>query len=94
MQHTLSLSMTLLVLLAAVSAVLSGCATIPTSGPIQQGPVVGAGAGDQIAQVIARKPDPGMSPEQIVRGFQEATASADPRYDTARLYLTPDAAAT
>ncbi len=83
-----------LVLLAAVSAVLSGCATIPTSGPIQQGPVVGAGAGDQIAQVIARKPDPGMSPEQIVRGFQEATASADPRYDTARLYLTPDAAST
>lgn len=83
-----------LALLAAVSAVLSGCATIPTSGPIQQGPVVGVGAGDQIAQVIARKPDPGMSPEQIVRGFQEATASADPRYDTARLYLTPDAAAT
>ena len=32
-----------------------------------------------------------MSPEEIVRGFQEATASPDGRYEVARQYLTPAA---
>lgn len=80
-------------LVALGASVLSACATIPTSGPVQQGPVVAAAAGDQIVRVIPRAPSAGMTPEEIVRGFQEATASADPNYDVARSYLTDDASA-
>jgi hypothetical protein len=83
----------LVALAAAVGTLLSACASIPTSGPIQQGPVVAAAAGDQIVRVLPRSPIAGMTPEEIVRGFQEATASADPEWKIARSYLTPDAAA-
>ncbi|HET7902657.1 MAG TPA: LpqB family beta-propeller domain-containing protein [Candidatus Nanopelagicales bacterium] len=83
----------LVALAATAAALLSACATIPTSGPIQQGPVVAAAAGDQIVRVLPRAPIDGMTPEEIVRGFQEATASADPEFEIARSYLTPDAAA-
>lgn len=81
-------------LLAATASLLSACATIPTSGPIQQGPVVAAAAGDQIVRVIPRPPVDGMGPEDVVRGFQEATAGADAGYAYARQYLTPEADAT
>jgi hypothetical protein len=72
---------------------LSGCAGVPTSGPIQQGPVVAAVSEDQFIRVIARAPSDGMSPEEVVRGFQEATASPDAGYTIAREYLTAGASA-
>jgi hypothetical protein len=75
-----------LVLVAA--GLLSGCAGVPTSGPIEQGPAVGVAGEDQFIRVIARPPRPGMTPEEVVRGFQEATASADAGYTVARQYLT------
>ena len=77
---------------AAVAAVLAGCASVPTSGPIEQGPLVGAPGADQLIQVIARPPRDGMTPEQVVRGFQEATASNEAGFTVATLYLTPSAA--
>lgn len=83
----------LAVVLGTAGAVLTACAGVPTSGPIQQGPVVAAAAGDQVIRVIARPPEAGMTPEELVRGFQEATAGADAGYTTAREYLTDDASA-
>lgn len=74
-------------------AVLSACGGVPTSGPVQEGPVIAAAGDDQFIRVIARPPADGMSPEAIVQGFQEATASTDPGYTVARTYLTPTAAA-
>lgn len=81
--------------LAAVAVgLLSACGGVPTSGPIQQGPVVAAAGSNQFVRVIARPPTDGMSPEAIVQGFQEATASPDPGYTVARAYLAGAASAT
>jgi len=80
--------------LAAAAAMLAGCAGVPTSGPVQQGPVVVAPEGDSFIRVIARPPVDGMTQEQVVRGFQEATAAQDIAFDVAKQYLTDLAAAT
>ena len=72
---------------------LAACSGVPTSGPIEQGPAVAVAGQDQFIRVIARPPVSGMSPEDLVRGFQEASASADGAYVVAREYLTGKAAA-
>ena len=79
--------------LAVVAALLAGCASVPTSGPIQQGPVVIPAGNDQFIRVIPHEPVADMTPEEIVAGFQEATAASEPGYTTARTYLTPEASA-
>ena len=79
---------------ALAAGLLAACGGVPTSGPIQQGPVIAAAGDDQFIRVIARPPVDGMSPEAIVQGFQEATASPDPGYSVARSYLTPTASST
>lgn len=73
---------------------LAGCAGIPTSGPIQQGPEVPDGQQDQVIRVIVRPPAPDMTPTQIVSGFIEASASFEDDHAVARQYLTPQAAVT
>ncbi len=80
--------------LAALALALAGCAGVPTSGAIQQGPVVAPAGEDQFIRVIARPPHDGMTPEEVVRGFEEATASPDAHYTIARQYLTADASET
>jgi len=72
---------------------LTACSGVPTSGPIEQGPEIAVAGQDQFIRVIARPPVSGMSPEDLVRGFQEASASADGAYVVAREYLTGKAAA-
>jgi hypothetical protein len=83
--------------LAVVTAValplLAGCATIPTSGPIQQGVEVGVESTNQVIRVIARPPQADMTPTQIVSGFLQASASFEDDHAVARQYLTPSAAA-
>jgi hypothetical protein len=74
--------------LVALALLLSACAGVPTSGPIQQGPVTAPAGEDLFVPVIARPPHDGMTPEEVVRGFQEATASPDSKYEIAREYLT------
>jgi len=73
---------------------LAGCATIPTSGPIQQGVEVGVGTTDQVIRVIARPPQPDMTPAEVVSGFLQASASFEDDHAIAREYLTPQAAVT
>ena len=84
------------VLIALVTAALvsTACATVPTSGPVVEGPQLDGGSSDQVIRVIARPPEPGMSPAQIVSGFVQASASFEDDHAIARLYLTPEAAAT
>jgi hypothetical protein len=74
--------------------VLAACATIPTSGPIQQGIEVGVDTTDQVIRVIARPPQPDMTPAEVVSGFLQASASFEDDHAIAREYLTPQAAAT
>jgi hypothetical protein len=73
---------------AIAVALLAGCASVPTSGPIQQGAVVVAAGNDQFIRVIPHEPVADMTPEEIVAGFQEATAASEAGYETARSYLT------
>lgn len=76
--------------LAAV-ALLTGCVSIPTSGPVQVGHGDrGGGQGQQPIQVFAQRPHPGWTPAQIVTGFLAAMASPDADHAVARSYLTPD----
>ncbi len=92
----------MIVITAAALAVLSACAnlpgsltaTVPTSGPIRLGPKVNGQGNAQIVRVIARPPEPGMTPSQIVQGFLDASASFVDDHAVAREYLSASAAAT
>jgi hypothetical protein len=75
---------------AATCVGLAACATVPTSGPIEQGPVVDAGESSQFIRVIAAPPSVGASPSEVVRGFLEANASLESDHAIARRYLTPE----
>lgn len=83
----------------AVVLVLSACAelpgswtaTVPTAGPIAEGDQVGLDRDGQFIRVIARGPQDGMTPMQIVEGFLEASASFDGDQAVARQFLTTEA---
>ena len=77
---------------AAACLALVACTAVPTSGPIEEGPVVDAGDSPQFIRVIAAPPSVGASPTEIVRGFLEANASLESDHAIARRYLTPAAA--
>ena len=83
------------VLLTSCSGIpASMSAQVPTSGPIEQGEQIGVQREDQFIRVIAREPRPGMTPEQVVQGFLDASASFDDDHAVARQYLTPSASET
>lgn len=79
----------LLVLLA--TAMLAGCASFPTSGPVERVSDAGQGRPPGI-DVAAQPPQPGASPEAILEGFFSASESPGEGYMVARQYLTPSAA--
>ena len=72
--------------------VLSGCAGIPTSGPVHTGAAVVVGQDQPVTQSIAQPPRPGADPQHIVQGFIFSSASFDSDHAVARQYLTPDVA--
>jgi hypothetical protein len=76
-----------------LGALVAGCATVPTSGPIEQGPVVDSAESTQFIRVIAAPPSQGAGPTEIVRGFLEASASLEQDHGIARRYLTEAASA-
>ena len=82
-----------LVLLVLVAALLglSGCAGIGGTSPVQPGLEVG-GADAPRVRVFFPGPVNGATPESIIRGFLRSGAASDGDYDTARSFLTPDAA--
>ncbi|MEU6539299.1 LpqB family beta-propeller domain-containing protein [Streptomyces sp. NPDC047000] len=78
---------------AAFGAVLlAGCASMPDSGDLSD--VASTPRQDTQVRVFAMPPREDALPGEIVQGFLEALTSDDPHYDTARKYLTDDAART
>ena len=74
-----------------VIALATGCAQIPTSGPVVEGEAVP----EQLPVSVGFVPNPpaaGASETDIVQGFLEAMASYEAGYQTAEEFLTPDAA--
>ena len=79
--------------LVALLALLAGCISVPSGGPVlsysvTQGP---AGQSQPYPQAIAQPPRAGWAPQQIVTGFLIASASFDAGQKTAREYLTAQA---
>lgn len=78
-------------LLALVALLATGCAAIPDSGPVENGPPIEAG--DQTEQqFIPNGPVAGADQEAILRGFVAAATGSQDDYATAREFLTEDAA--
>ncbi len=68
---------------------LAACAAVPTSGPIEQGPVVDAGESSQFIRVIAAPPSVGAQPRpRSCGGSSRPNASLEPDHAIARRYLT------
>ncbi len=83
----------MLALAAAVTAavVLSACAGLPTSGPVNAGNEAGFVGPPPDVQFIPLGPQKGASPKQIVQGFIAAATSPDGDWAIARQFLTPAA---
>jgi hypothetical protein len=69
---------------------LAGCASMPDSGDLRG--VESTPRQDTQVRVFAMPPPDDAQPSAIVQGFLEALTSDDPRYSTARQYLTSRAA--
>lgn len=82
-------------LLAVIAAglALTGCARVPTSGPVVEAdqilPEVGSGS---FVRALARPPRTGMSQVEIVQGFLDAASGFEDGHAVARQYLTESAA--
>ncbi len=76
----------------AAAALLAGCATVPTSGPVRQGPTIADDSTGLLYRAIPQPPRPGMSPAAVVQGFLAATTSSSDAYQVAQQYLTRAAA--
>ena len=55
---------------------------------------MGADPNSQVIRVIARPPQPGMSPQDVVQGFLDASASFEGDHAVARQYLTDSESGT
>lgn len=78
-----------LVLALAGVLVLSGCASIPRSSPVQQIQSQPDDESDENYSFDALGPQPGSSPRGIVEGFLEAGVSLAQDYAVAREFMTP-----
>lgn len=83
----------LIPLLLAVGLMLTGCHTIPTSGPVYAG-LDELGQVDAEIQFSPLGPAQGASKEEIIRGFVAAGASPANDYEVARQFLVDDYAQT
>ncbi|CAN5394941.1 MtrAB system accessory lipoprotein LpqB [soil metagenome] len=78
---------------AILGLLVSGCATVPTdSAPVAITQV--SGAANEPVGVEPLSPEPGASPEEIVRGFIESSASTSQGRPVSREYLTAERAET
>jgi len=82
----------LLTAVLAGAVFVSGCATVPTQGPIRSGNQEGLAPPAPAIGVEAQPPRDNAGPLAIVNGFLEAMADSQ-AFETARKYMTPEAAA-
>jgi hypothetical protein len=78
-------------LLIALLLVLSACSTVPDSSPTVQITQAPSRPGETVG-IEPLPPEPGATPEEIVRGFIDAAASARPGHPVAREHLAPEPA--
>jgi hypothetical protein len=71
----------------AAAVTVGGCATVPTSGPVQQVGAGQVGISQENPQPIPVPPGPGWNAKQIVSGFLAASASFANNHAVAREYL-------
>lgn len=76
---------------AVVLVVVAGCASIPTSGTVQRGPVETEPPGSTESFRPA-PPTPGATPTEIAHGFLDAMLAYPVSSRVAAMYLTPEAA--
>ncbi|MEU3254890.1 LpqB family beta-propeller domain-containing protein [Streptomyces sp. NPDC006997] len=69
---------------------LAGCASMPDHGDLRD--VESTPRQDTQVRVFAMPPREDAEPSEIMQGFLEALTSDDPQYETARQYLTDNAA--
>lgn len=69
---------------------LTGCASMPGTGPVQRVDSSQRAEGDSQVRVFGVSPKDGALPQEIVRGFLEAVTSDEADFDTARQYLTSE----
>ncbi|HEY5984836.1 MAG TPA: LpqB family beta-propeller domain-containing protein, partial [Streptosporangiaceae bacterium] len=74
-----------------VALVVSGCAAIPSAGPVQSTPPAQGGVGSGCCRLIVKPPQRDWAPEQVVSGFLLASAQFAHGHAIARKYLTPEA---
>lgn len=79
--------------LGLAAAGLAGCASVPTSGPVEQVSPSAQASLERGVQVRPAPPQVDGSPEVVMAGFIDALASLEPDFQVARQYLTPVAAA-
>ncbi len=77
-------------LVVAVAAVLvmGGCASVPSSGPVEQVSPNVPQTQDNGVRIDPEAPRPDATPERVVAGFLSAMASLQPGFSVAKLYLT------
>ncbi|NLT29940.1 MAG: hypothetical protein GXX86_05690 [Propionibacterium sp.] len=80
------------VLLVLIGLIVTGCVTVPTSGPVVPGGTPGPAEPDNV-EIAPEPPAPGADPTTIVEGYLHAMASYRGGYDVARQYLTDRAGA-
>jgi hypothetical protein len=73
----------------ALLPALSGCATIPRTGPVLSGRVVDVDPLDGVVQFGGEGPVPGATPEQVVSGFLLVAPGFNEDHEVARRFLTP-----
>jgi hypothetical protein len=73
-----------------MSLALVACGNIPQNSSIQEGSILGSVPEGSIVRVIASLPQEGMTPEEIVSGFLNASASSENDFKIAREYLIPE----
>ena len=76
--------------LVLIALTLVACGGIPKNSSIQEGSILGSVPEGSIVRVIASTPQNGMTPEEIVSGFLNASASSENDFKIAREYLIPE----
>ena len=79
------------VFVVVAALVLSACAGLPVSGPVNPGLAAGEDAGSPEFLFRPDEPQPGATPEQIVDGFIRAGSGPGPaaNWEVARMFLAP-----
>ncbi|MFF3768389.1 LpqB family beta-propeller domain-containing protein [Streptomyces sp. NPDC001922] len=78
-------------LLGCGALVATGCASMPDSGEVHRVDASQRADADAQVRVFGVPPRSGEQPNEIVKGFLEATTSDEVDFKTARLYLTKEA---